>query len=105
MVACGAGTSIAGALYATVSQRALPADARARVSSYNVLGAFALGPLGLAIAGPVGAAVGYSTLLCFGACYQLVSVGLMLAIPAGRRLPAPRASRVTIDTEAQATGF
>jgi MFS family permease len=105
MVACGAGTSIAGALYATVSQRALPADARARVSSYNVLGAFALGPLGLAIAGPIGAQVGYSTLLCFGACYQLVSVGLMLAIPAGRRLPVPRASRVTIDTEAQAAGF
>ena len=105
MVACGAGTSVSGALYATVSQRTLPAEARARVSSYNVLGAFALGPLGLAIAGPVGAAVGYPTLLAFGACYQLGSVALMLAIPAGRRLPLERASRAAVETEAQVTGF
>ena len=94
-VACGAGTAISGALYTTVSQRTLPAEALARVSSYNVLGAFALGPLGLAIAGPVGGAVGYATLLGFGACYQVVSVGLMLAIPAGRRLPEPKESAET----------
>jgi MFS family permease len=105
MVACGSGTSIAGALYSTVEQRALPAEALARASSYNVLGAFALGPLGLAIAGPVGGAVGYTTLLGFGVCYQFVSVGLMLAIPAGRRVPADRAARTTIETEAQFTGF
>jgi MFS family permease len=105
MVASGSGTSIAGALYSTVEQRTLPADALARVSSYNVLGAFALGPLGLAIAGPVGGAVGYTTLLGFGVCYQLVSTGLMLIIPAGRRLPADRASCATIETEAQVTGF
>jgi MFS family permease len=89
MAACGAGTSISGALYATVSQRALPADALARASSYNGLGAFALGPLGLALAGPIGGAVGYTTLLGFGAIYQFVSVALLLAIPAGRRLPDP----------------
>ena len=93
MVACGAGTSASGALYSTVEQRNLPADALARASSYNVLGAFALGPLGLAIAGPVGGAVGYRTLLGFGAIYQFVSVGLLLAIPAGRRLsPDPGAT-------------
>jgi len=95
MTVCGAGTAISGALYATISQRTLPAEARARVSSYNVLGAFALGPLGLAVAGPVGGAVGYTTLLGFGACYQVVSVGLMLAIPAGRRLPEPKGSAGT----------
>ena len=95
MVACGTGTSIAGALYSTVTQRTLPADALARVSSYNVLGAFALGPLGFAIAGPVGGAVGYTTLLGFGACYQVVSVGLMLAIPAGRRIPKTAAPAET----------
>ena len=76
-----------------MEQRSLPADALARASSYNVLGAFALGPLGLAIAGPVGGAVGYRTLLGFGAIYQFVSVGLLLAIPAGRRLsPDPGAT-------------
>jgi MFS family permease len=85
MVACGAGTAVSGTLAASVAQRVLPEDARARVSSYNVLGAFALGPLGLAIAAPVGDAVGYTTVLGFGAVYQLASVALLLAIPAARR--------------------
>ena len=105
MVVSGSGTSIAGALYSTVSQRTLPADALARVSSYNVLGAFALGPLGLAIAGPVGTVVGYTTLLAFGACYQFGSVALMLLIPAGRRVQVDKASRTSVKTEAQFTGF
>jgi predicted MFS family arabinose efflux permease len=85
MVVCGAGTAVSGTLAASVAQRVLPEDARARVSSYNVLGAFALGPLGLAIAAPVGDAVGYTTVLGFGAVYQLASVALLLAIPAARR--------------------
>jgi MFS family permease len=85
MIACGAGTAISGALYATVQQRTLPADALARASSYNVLGAFALGPLGLAIAGPVGGAIGYRTLLGFGAVYQCVSVALLLVLTRGRQ--------------------
>jgi len=86
MVLCGTGTSIAGALSTSVAQRVLPADALARVSSYNVLGAFALGPLGLAIAAPIGGVVGYGALLGFSAAYQLGSVALMLAIPAARCL-------------------
>ena len=86
MVLCGFGTSIAGALSTSVAQRVLPSDALARVSSYNVLGAFALGPLGLAIAAPIGGVVGYTNLLGFGATYQLGSVALLLAIPAARRL-------------------
>jgi MFS family permease len=105
MVVSGSGTSIAGALYSTVEQRTLPAEALARASSYNVLGAFALGPLGLAIAGPVGGAIGYTTLLGFGACYQFVSVGLMLLIPAGRRVPVDKASGTAVGAEAQFTGF
>jgi len=87
MALCGAGTAVSGALYSTVEQRVLPADALARVSSYNYLGAFAIGPIGLAIAGPVGAAVGYTTLLGFGATYQIISTMLLLAVPAGRRAP------------------
>lgn len=88
MTVCGAGTAVAGALYSSVQQRVLPAQALARVSSYNYLGAFALGPLGLAIAGPVGGAVGYGRLLAFGALYQLGSVALMLALPKARTVPA-----------------
>lgn len=85
MIVCGIGTSISGTLSTAVAQRVLPEDARARVSSYNVLGAFALGPIGLAIAAPIGGVIGYTTLLGFSAVYQLASVGLLLAIPAARR--------------------
>ncbi|MBR7837680.1 MFS transporter [Actinospica durhamensis] len=89
LVIGGASTQISGVLYATVGQRVLPAGALARVSSYNYLGAFALGPLGLAAAGPVGDAVGYGRVLGFGACVQLLFTGLVLALPAGRRAPDP----------------
>ncbi|HET9168433.1 MAG TPA: MFS transporter [Actinospica sp.] len=84
MVLSGTGTSISGTLAVSVSQKLLPEQARARASSYNVLGAFALGPLGLAIAAPIGGAVGYPTVLGFSAIYQLGSVALLLAIPAAR---------------------
>jgi MFS family permease len=87
MTLAGAGSALGGALYSAVEQRTLPEGALARVSAYNVLGAFALGPLGLALAGPVGGAVGYRGLLAFGALYQLGSMALMLAVPAARRLP------------------
>jgi hypothetical protein len=96
MTVCGAGTAVSGALYPSIGQRVLPAEALARLSAYNYLGAFAFGPLGLAIAGPVGAAVGYGPLLAFGSVYQVGSVALMLAIPAARTVPtaATRSARV-----------
>jgi MFS family permease len=86
MLGSGMGSAVGGALYSSVEQRVLPKDALARLSAYNVLGAFALGPLGLAFAGPVGGVVGYRELLAFGALYQLTSTAVILAVPAGRRV-------------------
>ena len=94
MVVCGIGTSISGTLAASVAQQVMPKDALARVSSYNVLGAFAIGPIGLALAAPIGGVVGYTTVLGFSAAYQLTSVALLLAIPAARR------AKTTTPTEA-----
>lgn len=85
----GGATQTSGVLYATVKQRVLPVDALARVSSYTYLGAFALGPLGLLVAGPVGGVVGDRAVLGFGAVFQLLCAGLLLALPLARRLPAP----------------
>jgi len=87
LVIGGAATQISGVLYTTVEQRVLPVGALARVNSYSYLGAFALGPLGLLVAGPVGDAVGYRAVLGFGAVFQLLCTALLLALPAGRRLP------------------
>jgi hypothetical protein len=89
----GAGTALGGALYSAVEQRTLPRQALARLSAYNVLGAFALGPLGLAVAGPVGGAFGYREVLAFGAIYQFASTALMLAVPAARCTPPPERER------------
>lgn len=106
LVIGGGATQISGVLYATVEQRVLPVDALARVNSYNYLGAFALGPLGLLVAGPVGGAVGYRAVLGFGAVFQLLCTGLLLALPAGRRLPGaaspdPRAEPVGEEAQEQ----
>lgn len=87
MAVCGAGAAASGALYSSIEQRVLPTEALARVSSYNYLGAFALGPLGLALAGPAGAALGYGRLLALGALYQTGSVAVMLALPMARTVP------------------
>ncbi|HWG27838.1 MFS transporter [Actinospica sp.] len=102
MVLCGIGTSISGTLAASVAQRVMPKDALARVSAYNVLGAYAIGPIGLAIAAPIGGVVGYPTVLAFGATYQLASVALLLAIPAARRVETT--TRTEVPSSASSSG-
>jgi MFS family permease len=87
----GVGSAVCGTLYDTATQRQVPPDALARVHAYDAFGAFALGPLGLAAAGPVAAAVGTSAVLAFGAAWQTAAVLTVLAIPAIRApLPPPR---------------
>ncbi|WP_428985887.1 MFS transporter [Streptomyces pyxinicus] len=54
----GAGAAVCTALATTVIQREIPAEVRRRVSAFDSMGAFALGPLGLALAGPVSNIVG-----------------------------------------------
>jgi hypothetical protein len=54
----GAGAAVCNTLVTTVIQREIPAEVRGRVSAFDSLGAFALGPLGLALAGPVSNIVG-----------------------------------------------
>lgn len=99
MMLAGAGSATAGALYASVEQQVLPSEALARVSAYTVLGAFALGPIGLVLAGPAGGAVGYRTVLATGAIYQFASTALMLAIPAGRRVPGVTAAEPSVASD------
>ncbi len=86
LLCAGVGTAMSGTLYGAIEQRVLPRDLLARISSYNYLGAFVLGPLGLAAAGPAAAAFGASAVLGFGALWQLTGTAVILALPAGRRL-------------------
>ncbi|MEU5533725.1 MFS transporter [Streptomyces sp. NPDC020362] len=84
----GAGAAVCNTLLTTVTQREIPAEARGRISAFDSLGAFALGPLGLALAGPVAGALGAERLLAFGVIWQLTAVAAVLALPSVRRYGA-----------------
>ncbi|GAA2107700.1 MFS transporter [Kitasatospora saccharophila] len=87
--AAGAGVTsiVSGSLFAALTQRHVPPRALGRVGAYVTLGAFAFGPVGLALAGPLASAVGAGTVLGWGAAWQLLSCAAVLAL-LGRREPA-----------------
>ncbi|MGW2208724.1 hypothetical protein [Streptomyces sp. NPDC001781] len=90
----GIGAAVCTTLAATVIQRDIPAEVRGRVGAFDSLGAFALGPLGLALAGPVSGVVGAERLPGFGVLWQVTAVGLVLSVPSVRRHEAaPSAER------------
>ncbi|RZU45599.1 putative MFS family arabinose efflux permease [Streptomyces sp. BK022] len=81
----GIGAAVCTTLAATVIQRDVPAEVRGRIGAFDSLGAFALGPLGLALAGPVSGVVGAERLLAFGVLWQVTAVGAVLAVPSVHR--------------------
>jgi MFS family permease len=90
----GVGAAVCGILYATTNQEHLPGDVLGRVTSITTVGAFALGPVGLAAAGPVAATVGSAAVLGFGALWQVATCVMVLAVPDVRRLRAGGTTRV-----------
>ncbi|HTU84688.1 MAG TPA: MFS transporter [Solirubrobacteraceae bacterium] len=80
----GVGSATFLAIWTTTLQRNVPGPLLARVSSYDDLASFALGPIGLAFAGPVAASIGTTTLLAIGGGWQLLSTVLVLALPQTR---------------------
>jgi hypothetical protein len=82
----GAGSAFGGAIATTVTQQRLPADMLSRVGSFNLVGAFALGPIAFIAAGPVAAVFGVRTVLGFGAAWAVFGTLAVLAAPAIRNL-------------------
>lgn len=80
----GTASAVSGSLTALAWQRLIPDHLQARVSAYGYLGAFALGPVGLALAGPAAALLGTGTVLAAGAVCQLVSTAAVLGVRAVR---------------------
>jgi MFS family permease len=83
----GLGSALGSAFEMTVIQQQVPEDALARVGAFEMVGAFAFGPIAFAAAGPVAAAVGARALLGFGAAWAAAGTLAVLAIPAVRRVP------------------
>jgi hypothetical protein len=88
MLVNGAAVDVFEVLWQTALQEYIPGDKLSRVTSYDALGSFVLGPIGLLLVGPVAAAVGIErTLIAAGA---LVALGNVAALSARsvRRLPS-----------------
>ena len=98
-VLAGAGSAFGGAVATTVTQQRLPADVLSRVGSFNMVGAFSLGPVAFVAAGPVAAVFGVRAVLGFGAAWAVFGTLAVLAAPSIRSLtwrdvpPPPAASR------------
>jgi hypothetical protein len=86
----GVGSAVCGTLLATATQSQVPPGMLARVSAYGTFGAFVLGPVGLAAAGPLSVAVGARGVLGFGAFWQLAAAAVVLTLPAIRAEFPPR---------------
>ena len=85
----GAGSALGGTFAAAAEQQQLPPEVLARVSAFQIVTAFAFGPLAFAAAGPVAAVVGARALLGFGAAWSALSSAVVLALPAVRAVTAP----------------
>jgi MFS family permease len=98
LIACGAliagaGMALTISVWESTLQRHIPGESLSRVSSYDWFGSLAFYPLGLAIWGPIAAAIGIgvSLWLSFGLAVALTLA--LLSVPDIRHLPAaPRGS-------------
>jgi MFS family permease len=85
----GAGNALGGTFAAAAEQQQLPPGVLARVSAFQTVTAFALGPLAFAAAGPVAAVLGAREVLGFGAAWSTLSCAVVLTLPAVRAVCAP----------------
>lgn len=85
-VVSGAGAMLGLSVWQSTLQRQIPAESISRVSSYDWFGSFAFYPLGMALWGPLSAAIGITTALWIAfALMVLLAAGLLL-IPDTRNL-------------------
>ena len=82
--------SFSNALWFTALQERIPRGSISRVSAYDWLGSRAFQPLGYALAGPAGAAIGVPATLVTGAALHASASVAIAFVPAVRRL-----SRIT----------
>ena len=85
-VFAGIGLSVHLTLWFTVFQREIPETARSRVSSYDALGSFVLIPVGMALAGPLSAAIGIDETLWLSVAIFLAATAIIVSIPSVRSI-------------------
>jgi MFS family permease len=85
----GVGQSSSNTLWETTLQRRVPHASLSRVSSYDFFGSLVFNPVGLAVAGPVAAAIGTSKTLAVAGCWFVVSSLVLAALPPVRSVRDP----------------
>jgi MFS family permease len=85
-VLSGMSISFFNLVWFAVVQRRIPAGELSRVSSWDALGSYAITPIGLAAAGPIGIALGISTTLYAAAALGVLGTVAVLAVPSVRNL-------------------
>jgi MFS family permease len=93
LIACGAflagaGMALTISIWESTLQRHVPDESLSRVSSYDWFGSLAFYPLGLAIWGPIAAAIGVGTSLWLSFGLAAVLTLALISVPDIRRLPA-----------------
>jgi len=83
-VTAGFSFAYGSVVFETCVQQAIAPHLLSRVSAYNWMGSMTFLPLGYAIAGAVGAAVGMSAYLVFGAAWIVATTALVLTVPGVR---------------------
>src|SRR5439155_16297507 len=84
----GGAMMLGNSVWESTLQRHIPAESLSRVSAYDWFGSLAFYPLGLAVWGPMAAAVGLGASLWLAFALQLATTLALLAVPDIRRLPA-----------------
>ncbi|MBC7645265.1 MAG: MFS transporter, partial [Thermoleophilia bacterium] len=84
----GASVAVFEVQWSTALQVHIPEQALSRVSSYDYLGSFMLGPLGMIAVGPVANQIGFEATLIGGAMLMALMTSLTLLSPSVRNLPA-----------------
>jgi MFS family permease len=82
--AAGAGSAIFSTYFSTVQQQRVAPEALARVTAFDLTGAYALGSAGYLVIGPVAAVVGAGRMLGFAAVYTAASSTVVLSLRAIR---------------------
>ncbi len=85
-VLSGMSISFFNLVWFAVVQRRIPGEELSRVSSWDALASYAVTPIGLAAAGPIGIALGISTTLYGAAALGVLGTLAVLAVPSVRNL-------------------
>ena len=101
----GVGLELYGVFWDTTLQQHIPDEKLSRVSSYDVLGSFALIPIGVAVMGPISNAIGVAETLLGAAFVVVIATIAVISVPDVRNLrrldPRPSGERAPLPPQAR----